>query len=208
VGEDMGYNINILKKEDYKTSNWSGGRTTELLIFPSEAFYSERNFKWRLSSATVEAEKSTFTSLPGISRIIMVLKGELLLEHEGHHKSLLKGFQQDSFNGDWVTNSYGKVTDFNLMMAEGCKGTIEPITINAGKNLELILENKEADQLTEVFYLAEGEIQVLTKENTGFILLQGDSICISAAFCEEDIYLKLINNSKEEVNLIRSTIYH
>lgn len=202
----MGYNINILKKEDYKTSNWSGGRTTELLIFPSEASYSERNFKWRLSSATVEAEKSTFTGLPGISRIILVLKGELLLEHEGHHKVLLKGFQQDCFKGDWVTNSYGKVTDFNLMMSEGCKGILVPITIDAGKNLKLKLENKEADYLTEVFYLIEGEIQVFTEKSTTFVLLQGDSICINAAPFEKDIYLNLTNSLNKEVKLIRSTI--
>lgn len=204
----MGYNINILKKENYRTSNWSGGRTTELLIFPPEASYIERNFKWRLSSATVEIEQSTFTSLPGVSRIIMVLDGELLLEHEGHHKVLLKTFQQDSFSGDWVTNSYGKVTDFNLMMAKGCKGKLKPITIEAGLNLELKLVNKEEDYLTEVFYLVEGEIEVVNEEDTVEKLLEGDSICINVVAVEKDIYLKLNNNSSKKARLIRSTIYY
>ncbi|MFL0247675.1 HutD/Ves family protein [Candidatus Clostridium stratigraminis] len=205
----MGYNIGILRKENYKISNWSGGRTTELLIFPPEASYSERNFKWRLSSATVEAEQSTFTSLPGISRIIMVLEGELLLEHQGHHKIQLKSFQKDSFMGDWVTNSYGKVTDFNLMMAEGCMGKLEAIDIEAGKNLELCLENNEADCLTEVFYLAEGEIVVVNGEDIEEKLIEGDSICINAAPSENGILIKLCNDSKKEVKLVRSTIqYH
>lgn len=200
--------INILKKEDYKTSVWSGGRTTELLIFPPEASYGERNFRWRLSSATVETEKSTFTSLPGISRIIMVLKGELLLEHEGHHRSELKTFQQDSFSGDWVTISYGKVIDFNLMMAEGCKGELEAIDIQVGNNLELCLENKEEECLTEVFYLVEGEIVVVNKEGAVKKLLTGDSICINIAPFEKDILIKLCNNSSKDVKLIRSRIHY
>jgi len=202
----MGYNIGILRKENYKTINWSGGRTTELLIFPPEASYSERNFKWRLSSATIEAEKSIFTSLPGISRIIMVLKGELLLEHEGHHRTKLKTFQQDSFSGDWITNSCGKVTDFNLMMAEGCRGELVVISVDAGKSLELKIENKESNYLTEVFYLAEGEIKVVNEEGISQKLLEGDSIYINTAPLEKDMLMKLCSNSNKEVKLIKSTI--
>jgi uncharacterized protein len=204
----MGYNISILRKENYKTSYWSGGRTIELLIFPPEASYSERNFKWRLSSASVEVETSTFTSLPGISRIIMVLEGELLLNHEGHHKSYLKAFQQDTFSGDWVTNSYGKVTDFNLMMAEGCKGKLKAIGIKAGEGIELNLENEEDRYLTEVIYCANGQVEVLTKKSEGSMLLQGDLVYINAPIGEKDISLKLINNSNKEAKLIRSTICH
>ena len=32
----------------------------------------------------------------------------------------LKAFEQDSFSGEWKTTSFGKVIDFNLMMAQGC----------------------------------------------------------------------------------------
>ena len=53
----------ILKKaEDFVTSKWSGGSTTELYIYPPQAVYREGNFKCRISSATVEVEKSDFTS--------------------------------------------------------------------------------------------------------------------------------------------------
>jgi uncharacterized protein len=208
----MGYNIVVLKKEDYKTSLWSGGTTTELLIFPPEADYSKGNFKWRLSSANVNVEASTFTNLPGISRIIMVLQGKLLLEHEGHHKASLKAFQQDSFSGDWVTNSYGKVTDFNLMMAEGCKGKLEIITMKAAENIELSRTNEknlnEYNNITEVFYCVNGEVEVVTKEDKSLKLLQGDLAYISWPINEERIFLRLFNEASSEAKLIRSTIYY
>ena len=105
----MSYNIEIIRKNQLKTSEWSGGTTTELYIYPKDSLYGNRNFKWRLSSAKVEAEQSTFTSLQGISRIIMVIEGELLLKHEGHHNAVLKAFEQDRFSGEWTTTSFGKV---------------------------------------------------------------------------------------------------
>ena len=126
----MSYNIEIIRKKQHKTSEWSGGTTTELYIYPKDSLYGDRNFKWRLSSAKVEVEQSTFTSLPGISRLIMVIEGELLLKHEGHHNAVLKAFEQDSFSGEWTTTSFGKVIDFNLMMAQGYKGKLEAISVN------------------------------------------------------------------------------
>ena len=48
----------------------------------------------------------------------MIIEGQLLLEHEGHHNATLKALEQDSFSGDWTTTSFGKVTDFNLMLAQ------------------------------------------------------------------------------------------
>lgn len=63
----------ILKKaEDFVTSKWSGGSTTELYIYPPQAVYREGNFKCRISSATVEVEKSDFTSLPGVKRYLSI----------------------------------------------------------------------------------------------------------------------------------------
>lgn len=208
----MRYNIVVLKKEDYKTSLWSGGTTTELLIFPPQADYSKRNFKWRLSSANVDVEASTFTNLPGISRVIMVLQGELLLEHEGHHMASLKAFQQDSFSGDWVTNSYGKVIDFNLMMSEGCKGKLEILTIEDSENIELNLTNeknlKEYNNITEVFYCVNGEVEVVTKEDKSLKLLQGDLVYVNCPINEENISLRFSNKASSETKLIRSVIYY
>ena len=51
----------LLTRDDYVTTNWSGGTTTQLAIAPEGAVYGDRNFLWRLSSATVELDHSDFT---------------------------------------------------------------------------------------------------------------------------------------------------
>ena len=57
--------IKVLKKENYKVSEWSGGVTKEILILPEEGDYSERRFHARVSSAVVEDKESDFTELKG-----------------------------------------------------------------------------------------------------------------------------------------------
>lgn len=98
-----------------KTSSWSGGTTTELYISPENGSYTERNFDFRISTATVEVEKSDFTSLVGFSRFLMVLEGEMELIHENQYTKRLKQFDFDFFDGSWKTESIGKVRDFNVI---------------------------------------------------------------------------------------------
>ncbi|SDK12142.1 HutD family protein [Natronincola ferrireducens] len=105
---NMTYEIELIKKHQLQTNRWSGGTTTQLAIYPKDAIYSnEGNFTWRLSSARVEVEESVFTPLPNIQRVLMIIEGELLLQHQGHHKSILKPFDQDRFSGSWTTKSVG-----------------------------------------------------------------------------------------------------
>lgn len=127
--------IQTVRREDQSVSAWSGGTTTQLAIWPPDADYKQRNFKWRLSSARVDLEESTFTSLPGIHRLIMILEGQVRLVHEGHREITLNAFEQDSFEGDWKTTSFGKCVDFNLMTTEGCQGCIEPLKGHAERVL-------------------------------------------------------------------------
>lgn len=112
----------ILPAQSQHTTNWSGGTTTQLFIYPEGSCYANRNFLFRISTATVETETSTFTSLPGFARILMILKGSLLITHNDHHTKTLHPFATDTFDGGWETSAIGKVTDFNLMMAAGVKG--------------------------------------------------------------------------------------
>ena len=52
----------VLKKEEnYSVSEWSGGKTKELAIYPPKCRYADRDFIFRLSSATVELDESDFT---------------------------------------------------------------------------------------------------------------------------------------------------
>ena len=54
----------LLTPADYLTTSWSGGTTTQLTIAPAGAVYADRDFLWRVSSATVELDESDFTALP------------------------------------------------------------------------------------------------------------------------------------------------
>lgn len=122
-------NYKVLKKESYKISEWSGGITTELYIYPENSEYKNRDFIFRLSTATVEVEKSIFTKLENISRKLMILEGTMKLYHEKNNILELKKFDKDSFNGNDNTVSYGIATDFNLMTNNMCKGDIEHVRI-------------------------------------------------------------------------------
>ncbi|MBU3189279.1 HutD family protein [Clostridium bowmanii] len=209
----MSYNVEIIKENQHKTSEWSGGTTTQLYIFPEDSLYSERKFKWRLSSAKVEVEKSTFTSLPGISRHIMVLEGELFLEHEGHHNAALKALQQDSFSGDWTTISFGKVTDFNLMLAQGYKGELEAISFNSGEVKDILLNSNVSDtevfsQITEAFYVVQGYIEIDTGLKKKIGLSKGELIIVTRTGQEIISEFKIHSNSKEESKMVKASIFY
>lgn len=148
----------ILSRKNFKTSNWSGGTTTQLFIYPSNADYQQLNFDFRLSSAQVESEKSKFTSLPGVSRKLMILEGEIILNHQHHYTKKLAIFEVDAFEGNWETTSIGICTDFNLMTTGKKKGEITAMTVEKNEQKEYKIEN-----CTEwlFIYLYSGHISVL-----------------------------------------------
>ena len=117
-------NIQQFTPDSRTTINWASGTSTEIFIHPSNGSFADRNFLFRISTATVEAEESTFTFFEGITRHLMILKGELELIHEGRYTKHLKPYDQDTFSGEWSTRSRGKVTDFNLMLKAGATGSL------------------------------------------------------------------------------------
>lgn len=169
--------ITIIKKKDLVTKDWSGGTTTQLYIYPENSSYENRDFIFRISTASVDVEESTFTKLPGISRCIMVLDGEMTLSHKTKHTVNLKKFQTDSFSGDWETTSYGKVIDFNLMTTNGRLGYIGSSILLKGEKLNL--ENLETI-FSMAFYIVKGNINI--KNTTQEIHLQAGDIAI----CNKD----------------------
>lgn len=168
----------IKRPEDFKTTHWSGGTTTELYIYPEGADFKSGKFDFRLSIATINIDESDFTPLPGVDRTLLLLNGELQLIHEGHHRCKLLPFMQDSFKGEWSTKCLGTGTDFNLM-TQNCNGTIKVFQ----KNAELVPGSKHG-----YFYCFHGNTTInnvrLDKGNfmkighTSAIALQTDGIVI------------------------------
>ncbi len=113
------------KKEEFGVSRWMGGETREMAIWPASAKYLDRNFIWRLSSATVELDESDFSRLEDYDRVLMVLEGEVVLSHDGQRVARLKELEQDRFDGAYKTRSFGKITDYNLMVRKGNEGYLD-----------------------------------------------------------------------------------
>ncbi len=153
----MSNKIVVKKAENFVTSKWSGGSTTELYIYPPQAVYREGNFKCRISSATVEVEKSDFTSLPGVKRYLSIFSGELKMVHGENKEVSLKPYEVDCFDGGVPTVSYGKVVDFNLMLKNGADGVMQAKKMQGWE--KLILEPQAGENLLAV-YVKTGCIQI------------------------------------------------
>ena len=161
-----------ITQEEYRLSNWSGGTTTQLLIWPPSADYQSRNFAFRISSATVEQEESTFTSLPGVHRFLSVLDGTLQLTVKQKCQEQVIFLNENEvyeFEGDWEVRSKGQVRDFNLML-KGCKGSMEQIEINHN---DLIVCEREFGFL----FLVNGEATFCNLNKEEVIMLnEGESL--------------------------------
>lgn len=160
-----------LKKSDYSVSDWSGGRTTEIAIAPDGAKYADREFLWRVSSATVELEKSEFTALPDYDRLIAPLSGTMTLTHNGGAPVKLEPIMVHAFSGSDMTRSEGKCTDFNLMLRKGrCEGSMAPASLEKGGSL-----TTEPDTDTTLFYAVSGVLEAVYEGGT-VLLKAGEAL--------------------------------
>ena len=165
----------IIASENFQPKRWSGGTTTELFIFPPTADYEKRNFQFRLSTAKVETEKSDFTSLPGISRKLMILFGKIAINHEGHYSRQLDKYDLDEFEGDWKTSSVGKCTDFNLMMTGKTSGELSAMAIKEKQHISYNIK-ENCDWL--FMYLYSGKVSIEINHKTA-ILNKGDLLVVN-----------------------------
>jgi environmental stress-induced protein Ves len=165
---------NIFRHNSFKTTRWTGGTSIELYIFPTEANYQLRNFSFRLSTAKIEIENSEFTSLPGISRIIMVLDGEINIIHKNHYSKNLKKFDVAAFDGGWKTTSIGKCTDFNLMTQGETKGNLYSMLLDKNQTVGYTLQ----DNFEWLFiYMHSGKVKLELLSNIE-MLNKGDLLAI------------------------------
>lgn len=153
----MKNNIIVRTEKDYKVSKWSGGDTTELYLYPEDGDYRSGNFQLRISSATVEVERSEFTSLPGVERYLMIFQGHLDMIHGEKEKVSLEPYEVDHFDGGVPTVSYGKVVDFNLMLKNGAGGRMEALCLDKGEEKRIQPEGRENFL---AIYVKEGEIRI------------------------------------------------
>lgn len=153
----MNGKILVRSEKDYKVSRWSGGDTTELYLYPENGDYRSGNFQLRISSATVEADRSEFTSLPGVDRYLMIFQGHLDMIHGEKEKVSLEPYEVDHFDGGVPTVSYGKVVDFNLMLKNGARGRMEALCLEIGQEWKV---TPEKDENFLAIYVREGLVLI------------------------------------------------
>ncbi len=164
----------LLSSSQFITSQWSGGRSTQLYIFPAGATYAERNFELRISTALVEVAESTFTSLPGINRKLMILEGEITISHEGQYSKHLKPFDVDTFSGNWITKAAGTCTDFNVMTRGLQESELYHLAMRAIKNYKL----KPKKNCRHLFLFATSGISQVLVNSVNYILETGNLLVI------------------------------
>lgn len=182
--------IEVYGNEKYKTSDWSGGRTTELYIYPEDGSYAKREFLIRVSSATVELEESQFTKLEGIKRKLMILKGNMKLVHKDKKEVEMNQYDVDSFMGDWDTTSYGKVVDFNLMVKDSMDSDLFFCQVEKSKGLFF---NKEEREQKIIIYVIEGNGKINDHE------VKNSNLIVINDYQGEDCYIE--NGGNQDLKL-------
>ncbi|MBS4761294.1 HutD family protein [Carnobacteriaceae bacterium zg-ZUI252] len=169
--------IHVLNKDEFITSTWSGGKTTQMFLSPANVGYEIGKFDIRISSATIEIEESNFSKLPGYDRIICTLNNDILIQHNDEKKTLLKPLQLHTFSGDDITKSFGQCTDFNVIykrnFSVNCNVITTQQTLDAHKTYFLYVSDDCKVTINDSDYnFAKGTCVYITHETTnGYINL-------------------------------------
>lgn len=163
----------ILDPNDFQVTSWSGGLSTQLYLFPENGSYANRQFSYRLSTASIECQTSRFTDLTGYHRLLMTLDEPIFLEKQtGAHLDTisLSPFQVYAFEGHESIKSHGICRDFNLIYDDSYQGNMKPI--HSAQHTSHLAERQLIYALTDVtihvshhtFPLKAQQLLVLNKE--------------------------------------------
>lgn len=204
----------IIDQKTYHTQKWAHGETTELCVFPPD---SGKSFRWRVSSATVTKERSTFTVFYGVKRWILPFDGPLRLKHSNDGQSrfsiTINPYEAHSFKGDWATESIGIVRDFNLMLRDDAVGILKAVKLYTGQSLSMGDAFKEAfeapitstdqttgQKITLGFYSIDSGFR-LTNEKQVIVCIKDDLLLIDYSISEVE-QLKQFEISHPHLNTV------
>lgn len=122
--------------DDFKTTKWSGGTTSEIYIDPVGEEVNNRNFDVRVSTATCEMESSEFSDYTGYTRTIAPVNGELTL-FINNSKVFLRPYEVLRFNGSDKVTSVGTVRDYNLIAKNDVSAELQSMVIEEMTGIKL-----------------------------------------------------------------------
>lgn len=150
--------MNKQNKSNITPNIWSGGKTWTYYIAPPSATLEQRNFDIRISSASVETERSTFSNFTGFIRYFTVLTDAVELTINGTTQRVNYG-KLIKFSGSDLVTCRGTTLDFNVIVREGI-------------NVEVFFASGQV----------VGPLLVFTEE-TLIELNQGDTLQLTQAIC-------------------------
>lgn len=198
-------NYQVIDKKAYSCSTWSGGKTTQLCLFPPQGSYQVGHFDFRISSATVELDETDFSSLPGYQRIIMTLDNPLQLIHlnQGERvKSVhLQPYEGYRFSGDDVIRSVGKCTDFNLIFKNGISGDMEVMKTGA-------TWTAASKSITFIYALKNVRVKIQqgTQRSVDVEVVAENSLIVQDTDAETQLYISSIGEENPAAILINITV--
>lgn len=187
----------LLSKKDQSHQQWSGGQTTQFFIYPIHASYENRNFIFRISSASVTEFKTVFTNLMGFHRSLMILSGSLKIIHHNCTPKLVMPYDCIEFDGGIQTTSEGIATDFNVMTSKLATQKVRFVQLNTqhAYSLDLLGENH-----FKGIYLIRGQALVSTRNE--YRLNEGDFVMLNESEQSTATLIPESNISIVEVDII------
>lgn len=173
-------NGQIISKNNYRVTKWSGGETTQLFLTPYQSGDFEiGKFDLRVSSATIEQVQSTFTTFRGYQRVLMTLDKDIAIQHNHGEWYALAPLTAHQFSGDDYTISRGKCTDFNVIFKSEC--TVDTKVIKSG-DIHL-----KKDKQYLIYFLQEGNI---LENDENVLINKGDCVyfqCVSTSILIQSV---------------------
>lgn len=133
----------LLTSDQFTTTDWSGGKTTQLYLYPEGAHLADRDFRFRISSASFSTDHSVFSDFTGYQRYLLPLVGQIGLAHYEKpadqaqeqsappaasllYRRSLAPYQADYFLGHWLTQSTNSLDcrDFNFIVRSGAQAQL------------------------------------------------------------------------------------
>ena len=117
----------LIKRDDFLRSKWTGGETNQLAIYPEDAIFANKDFLWRISSASFTSTGSKFSDFTGYQRYILPLEGNIKLLHQGLYRRDLDVYDVEYFDGSWTTFSENSLDciDYNFIVKSGIQAKMQ-----------------------------------------------------------------------------------
>lgn len=170
--------ITKISKDTLIPTIWDGGETFEYYIYPENALYTNRDFLFRISAATINKVSSTFTKFNNYQRFLVMLDNDLNIKINGKEEHYTPNdiFKFDS-NSDII--SYTKGNDFNLMASKNAQA-IDVFFLNEDVQLKqsfiflFALNDTSVEVNNETINLKKTDLLLIENNNQSDILLKAE----------------------------------